>query len=89
MHLGTANTLWKVGSAMNPEPRYCSGEPVRQGDVVRIGEWAGVVESVMTKDSPDFMDYAGEGVMLTGPAFGRLFTRFDDEDLVLVRRRGG
>ena len=72
---------------MKREPTYCTGEPIREGDVVRIGERAGVVESVITKESPDFMDYVGEGVMLTGPAFGRLHTPFNDEDLVLVGRK--
>ena len=66
---------------------YFTGEPIREGDSVRIGEWEGVVESVITKDSPEWVDYIGEGVMLTGPAFGRLHTRFGDEDLVLVQRK--
>ncbi|MGA2866980.1 MAG: hypothetical protein ABSF95_21095 [Verrucomicrobiota bacterium] len=72
---------------MKRKPTYFTGEPIREGDSVRIGEWEGVVESVNTKGSPGWMDYIGEGVMLTGPAFGRLHTRFDDEDLVLVRRK--
>ena len=76
-----------VGIAMKREPKYASGKPIREGDVVRVGEWEGVVESILTKSSPGYMDYVGEGVMLTGPAFGRLHTKFDDEDLVLVRRK--
>ena len=66
---------------MKREPTYCTGETIREGDAVRIGEWDGVVESVITRDSPDWVDYIGEGVMLTGPVFGRIHTKFDDEDL--------
>jgi hypothetical protein len=75
---------------MMHEPRYCSGDPIREGDAVRIGAWDGVVETVITQESPGWEDYwhgRGEGVMLTGPAFGRLYTRFDDEDLVLIQRK--
>lgn len=75
---------------MKSEPTYRSGDPIREGDVVRHGEWDGVVESVITSDSPGWADYwrdKGEGVMLAGPAFGRLYTRFLDEDLVFVRRK--
>jgi hypothetical protein len=71
---------------MKREPTYRTGDPIREGDIVRIGQWDGVVESINTKGSPGYMDYVGEGVMLTGPAFGRLHTKFHDEDLVLVRR---
>ena len=72
---------------MKREPTYRSGDAVREGDIVRIGQWDGVVESADTEGSLGYMDYVGEGVMLTGPAFGRLHTKFDDEDLVLVRRK--
>ena len=69
-----------------------SNEPVREGDSVRIGQWEGVVECIITSDSAGWADYwqkHGEGVMLAGPAFGRLYTKFHDEDLVLVGRRKG
>ena len=75
---------------MKREPIYCTGDPIREGDVVRVGEWDGVVESIVTEDSAGWEDYwqeRGEGVMLTGPEFGRLYARFDDEDLVLVQRK--
>ena len=72
---------------MKREPTYRNGEPIREGDMVRIGQWDGVVDSINKKGSPGYMDYVGEGVMLTGPTFGRLQTKFDDEDLVLVRRK--
>ncbi|MEY3480341.1 MAG: hypothetical protein RIQ71_1116 [Verrucomicrobiota bacterium] len=72
---------------MKREPTYRSGDPVREGDVVRIGQWDGVVESINVEGCPGYMDYVGEGVMLTGPAFGKLHTKFEDEDLVLVRRK--
>ena len=69
------------------EPKYVTGEPIRVGDLVRVGEWDGVVESVITRESPDWVEYIGEGVMLTGLAFGRLHAKFGDEDLILVRRK--
>jgi hypothetical protein len=75
---------------MKSEPTYCSGEPIHEGDMVRIGAWDGIVESIITSQSAGWADYwseQGEGVMLTGPAFGRLYTKFHDEDLVLVRRK--
>jgi len=75
---------------MKVGPTYLNGEPVREGDSVRIGEWEGVVESIITSDSVGWAHYwqdLGEGVMLAGPAFGRLFTKFHDEDLVLVGRK--
>jgi hypothetical protein len=72
---------------MKREPTYRSGDPVLEGDIVRIGQWDGVVESVDTEGSPGYVDYVGAGVMLTGPAFGRLHTKFDDADLALVRRK--
>ena len=68
---------------MNAAPTYLTGEPIYIGDTVRIGAWDGVVELIITKDSTDWVD---EGVMLVGPAFGRLHTKFDDEDLVFVHR---
>lgn len=79
----------KVTIIMKPCPTYLSGEPIRKGDLVRIGEYEGVVESVITCESAGWADYwhdLGEGVMLAGPAFGRLYTKFNDEDLVLVGR---
>ncbi|MBA4146585.1 MAG: hypothetical protein H0X66_00610 [Verrucomicrobia bacterium] len=75
---------------MNSEPTYCTGEPIREGDTVRIGEWDGVVESIITSQSPGWVDYwqgKGEGVMLAGPAFGKLYAEFHDKDLMLVRRK--
>ena len=75
---------------MKSEPTYCTGAPILEGDAVRIGEWDGVVEYIITRQShgwPDYWQDKGEGVMLTGPAFGRLYTKFHDEDLVFVRRK--
>jgi hypothetical protein len=72
---------------MECEPTYFTGEPICTGDLVRMGDWDGVVESVIRKDGPQWVDYIGEGVMLAGPAFGRLLTKFGDEDLVFVRRK--
>ena len=66
---------------------YLTGELILEGDVVKLGNWDGVVVAVVTKDSPDWVDYIGEGVELEGPAFGRLHTEFINEDLVLVHRK--
>ena len=74
---------------MKAVPTYHTGEPIQDGDSVRIGEWDGVVESIVTSESSGWADYwrdQGAGVMLTGPAFGRLYTKFHDEDLVLLAR---
>lgn len=72
------------------EPTYLNGEPVREGDSIRIGDWEGVVESIIVEGCPHWAEYwrecTGEGVMLAGPAFGRLFKGFHNEDLILVRR---
>jgi hypothetical protein len=72
---------------MRQDPTYVTGEPICKGDMVRIGEWDGVVESVITKNNPDWVDYIGEGVMVSGAAFGWLHVKFNDEDLVIVRRK--
>jgi len=66
---------------------YLTGELILEGDVVKLGNWDGVVVAVVTKDSPDWVDYIGAGVELEVPAFGRLHTEFINEDLVLVHRK--
>ncbi len=66
---------------------YLTGEPVLKGDVVRLGSWDAVVVAVISKDTPEFIDYIGEGIDLEGPAFGRLRTEFINEELVLVHRK--
>lgn len=67
------------------------GEEIREGDFVRIGEWEGTVEQVVTEGCPNWEDFwkseTGEGVMLVGPKFGRMFSDFHDEDLVFVKRK--
>jgi hypothetical protein len=68
-------------------PRY--GAPIRPKDRVRFSEWDGTVELIITRDSPDWEGYwkkFGEGVMLNGPAFGRVYTKFDADDLNFVSR---
>ena len=75
---------------MKREPTYLSGEPIQLGDSVRIGDWGGTVEEIIVEACPQWDEYwkaeTGEGVMLVGPKFGRLFNRFQDEELVLVHR---
>ena len=75
---------------MKRDPTYCSGESIHEGDTVRIGSLDGIVEAIITSQSPGWADYwseHGEGVMLAGPVFGKLHAKFHDEDLVLVRRK--
>lgn len=57
---------------------------------MRIGAWDGTVETIVTSESAGWTNYwneHGEGVILAGPAFGRLYTKFHDEDLILIRRK--
>ena len=77
---------------MKADPAYSTGEAIREGDSVRIGQLEGVIEFIMTSGSPGWADYwqaHGEGVMLAGPAFGKLYTKFHDEDLAFVGRSNG
>jgi hypothetical protein len=71
------------------EPKYSSGEPVRVGDMVQYRESDYVVESVMTRKNPEWSDFwekQGEGAMLVGPALGRVYTEFNDEELIFIQR---
>jgi hypothetical protein len=73
----------------SPEPTYRNAEPVRVGDIVQYCESEYVVETVMTKTNPEWSDYwqqQGEGVMLVGPAIGRVYANFDDDELIFVQR---
>jgi len=78
------------GKMMNVNRTYLSGEVIQIGDSVKFGEWDGTVEDIVTDGCPQWdecwKDATGEGVMLVGPKFGRLFATFHDEDLVLVHR---
>ena len=73
------------------EPTYLSGEAIRVGDVVRIGDWDGTVEEIIAEGCPLWAEYwkdeTGEGVMLVGPEFSSLFNPFHDEELILVQRK--
>lgn len=80
----------KIGMRMKTEPTYLTGEPIREGDLIRVGEWEGVVEAIVTKASDGWADFwhaIGEGVMLIGPAFGRLYTSFHDAELSFAGRK--
>jgi len=75
---------------MKTKPTYLTGEPIEEGDSIRIGHLEGVVEEIITSSTKGWADYwqeFGEGVMLTSPAFGRIYTKYRDEDLVFVGRR--
>jgi len=73
------------------KPRYLTGETIQVGDRVRIDEWDGTVEEIIVPDCPMWEEYwkdeTGEGVVLVGPKFGRLFNAIHDEDLVFVGRQ--
>jgi len=71
--------------------RYNDGQEINAGDFVKIDDqWDGVVEEIILESSEAWDDYwkdHGEGVMLTGEAFGRLFVGLIENELVLKRRR--
>jgi len=70
-----------------PEPWiYQTGETVRLGDIVRLGHWPGVVVALVTEGHPDWDEATGEGVLLEGPDFGRLFTPDLGRDVRWIRR---
>jgi len=64
---------------------YHTGEPILEGDVVKIGNMDAVVTTVITQDSPWWDDYGG--VSFEGPVFARMRMETVNEDLVLVRRK--
>ena len=72
---------------MRREWKYLSDEMIRVGDVVKLGALDGIVVELVWKDSPSWVEYIGEGVVLEGPSFGRIHTPFLDEDLVLIKRK--
>lgn len=80
-----------IGTVMSTEPTYLTGEPIREGDSVRVYEWNGTVEEIILAGCPNWEEYwkdaTGEGVMLVGPEFGRLFTDFHDEELLFLGRK--
>ena len=57
---------------MKREPTYRTGDPIREGDAVRIGAWDGVVETIITKESPGWEDYWRSGSGLTDFSRGGL-----------------
>lgn len=70
---------------------YLTGEEIKIGDFIIIGDWEGTVEQIITEGCTNWEDFwkkeTGEGVMLIGPKFGRMFSAFQDEDLVFVKRK--
>jgi len=76
---------------MNKKATYLTGEEIKEGDSVFIGDWEGTVEQIVTEGCQNWEDFwkneTGEGVMLIGPKFGRMFNDFQDEDLIFVKRK--
>ncbi len=64
---------------------YVTGEPIINGDVVRLGQWDAVVSGVVQPGSPEWDDYGG--VSLSGAPCGPIRLERIHEDLVLVSRR--
>ena len=55
-----------------------------------IENWSGKVDFIVTTESPQWEEYwkdLGEGIMLEGPDFGRIFTKFNDLDVEFVGRK--
>jgi hypothetical protein len=75
----------KVENDTDSAATYFSGETIKIGDAVRIGAEDGIVEMVITKDSPE-VNYFPEGVMVTGAAFGRKHAKFGEKDLLFICR---
>ena len=75
--------------------KYPSGEDVRLGDRVRIGDWLGVVVCSIDGDeySPEYprdqWAYLGSGVMVLTEAAGLVHYPEPDPELELVSRGGG
>ena len=72
-------------------PTYLTGEEIKKGDHVCIGEYEGIVEEIVMEGCPDWEVFwkneTGEGIMLIGPKFGRMFNDFHDEDLNFIKRK--
>lgn len=64
---------------------YVTGEPVLEGDVVKLGQLDGVVVTVVQTGSPEWDDYGG--VSLETKQSGAIRLERIDEDLLLVSRR--
>jgi len=76
---------------MNKTRTYLTGEEIKEGDAVFIADWEGTVEQIITEGCPNWEDFwkneTGEGVMIIGPKFGRMFSKFQDDDLIFVKRK--
>ena len=71
-------------------PKYRTGEIILPGDRVQLGDWDGVVEFIMTKDSPEGEGYwstLGEGVMLQGREFVSCYAKFMNDELEFSGRK--
>jgi hypothetical protein len=77
---------------MNKQPAYLTGECIRPGDKLRLDEWEGTVDFVITRNLRGWdanWQHLGGGVRLKAKPFGSVYTRFDDEDLSFVARPEG
>ena len=74
------------------DTRYCSGDDIRAGDLVRCADRMGVVVFVLGTGSfaagysPAEWSYLGRGFMAEYDHVGLVFSEQADEDLVLLAR---
>ncbi len=70
-------------------PKYLTGQTVLSGDLIKYSGEDGVVDFVITNQSPDWDSYwneLGQGIMLKVPSFGSVYVPFEDEELEFVSR---
>ena len=75
---------------MKTEPTYYTGENMCKSDFVRLSGAEGVVELIVTEEINGWSDYwhtLGPGAMLKADAYGRVYVKFRDEDLVFLERK--
>jgi hypothetical protein len=75
---------------MSKLPTYKSGENILIEDRVKYDNEDGIIEDIITEDNPNWENYwkkLGTGVMVKCPKYGRVFVKFEDEDLLFISRK--
>jgi hypothetical protein len=70
-------------------PRYSTGQSIHSGDLIKFSGEDGIVDFVITDQSPGWDSYwkeLGQGIMLKVPSFGTVYVSFDDENLEFLSR---